>query len=232
MDRCRNSSDNAFDARMARVKIPQATLRGKTLVVTFPESSRVLSWAPLKGGWVNATHWINHQVEASYRLSCDFPSPDKTLSQVARQLKLPKTVVGQMTSGDIRRYKKSVATRMGWTIMSIGTAGFSNAVRVGDKAVHNSTRVGTINLLIWVSKPIALQSLLEVLQIATEARTLAVMDQKIKSRVSGKPATGTGTDCIAIACPAGKASRVYAGKHTVLAELIGKTVFKVVASNQ
>lgn len=214
------------------VRIPQTTLRERTLIVILPGKSQVLSWAPLKSGLVKATHWINHQVEPSYKLNCDYPSPSKTLTQVAKKLGLPSTVVGQMTSGDIRKFKKAVLSRMGWTVFAAATAGFSNAVRVGDKAGHNSTQVGTINLMVWVSKSLALPTLLEMLQIATEARTLAVMDQKVKSRVSGKQATGTGTDCIAIVCPAGKAQRVYAGKHTVLAELIGKTVLKVVAPNR
>jgi adenosylcobinamide kinase/adenosylcobinamide-phosphate guanylyltransferase len=189
----------------------------------------VLSWAPLNGGSTKATYWINHQVDPSYQLRRDFPSPSKTLAQVAKKLGLPKSVVGQMTSGDIRKFKKASVTRKGWTVFGIATAGYSNAVRVGEKAGHDSTRVGTINLLVWVSKPVALTTLLEILQVAVEARTLAVIGLKVKSSLSGQPATGTGTDCVAIACPSGKTQRVYAGKHTVLAELTGKAVLRVMA---
>jgi adenosylcobinamide kinase/adenosylcobinamide-phosphate guanylyltransferase len=210
-------------------KLPQVRLEDRTLIVQFPQAAQVLSWAPLKGGMTKVTHWMNHQVDPSYKLRCDFPSPGKTLAQVAQKLGLPKSVVGQMTSGDIRKFKKAFVTRKGWMVFAVATAGYSNAVRVGEKAEHDSTKVGTINLLVWVSKPLALPTLLEILQIAVEARTLAVMDQKVKSRLSGQPATGTGTDCIAIACPQGKTQRVYAGKHTVLAELTGKAVLRVMA---
>jgi adenosylcobinamide amidohydrolase len=134
-----------------------------------------------------------------------------------------------MTSGDIRKFKKASYSRKGWTVFAVATVGYSNAVRVGEKAGHDSTKVGTINLLVWVSQPVALPTLAEILQIAVEARTLAVINQKVKSRLSGKPATGTGTDCVAIACPQGKTRRVYAGKHTVLAELAGKAVLQVMA---
>jgi adenosylcobinamide amidohydrolase len=181
----------------------------------------------LGGGMTQATHWLNHQVKPSYKLRSDFPSPSKTLTQIAKKLGLPPSVVGQMTSGDIRKFKKAFYSRKGWMVFAVATAGYSNAVRVGERAGHDSTRVGTINLLVWVSKSVALPTLLEILQIAVEARTLAVLDQKVKSRATGKPATGTGTDCIAIACPVGKPSRVYAGKHTVLAELTGRAVLKV-----
>jgi adenosylcobinamide amidohydrolase len=212
--------------------IPIVKLQPPTLVVAFPKTCRVLSWAPLGGGLTSASHWINHQVEPSTKLRCDFPSPDQTLAQVARKLGLPRSVVGQMTSGDIRRFQKAAFSRKGWTVLAVATAGFSNAVRVGEKADHDSTRVGTINLLVWVSQPLALPSLLEILQIVTEARTLAVLNRKVKSRLSRQLATGTGTDCIAVACPAGKPQRVYAGKHTVLAELTGKAVLKVMAPSR
>jgi adenosylcobinamide amidohydrolase len=209
--------------------LPQVRLEGRTLLVQFPQASRVLSWAPLGGGMKKATHWLNHQVDSSYKLRCDFPSPSQTLTQVAQKLGLPKSVVGQMTSGDIRKFKKAFYSRKGWTVFAVATAGYSNAVRVGEKAGHDSIKVGTINLLVWVSQPVALPTLLEILQIAVEARTLAVIDQKVKSRAMGQPATGTGTDCVAIACPQGKTQRVYAGKHTVLAELTGRAVLKAMA---
>ena len=185
--------------KLPRVLRPKVRLEEGTLVVQFPRSAQVLSWAPLGGGMTQATHWLNHQVEPSYKLRSDFPSPSKTLTQIAKKLGLAPSVVGQMTSGDIRKFKKAFYSRKGWTVFAVATVGYSNAVRVGERAGHDSTRVGTINLLVWVSKPVALPTLLEILQIAVEARTLAVLDQKVKSRATGKPATGTGTDCIAIA---------------------------------
>jgi adenosylcobinamide amidohydrolase len=209
--------------------VPQTSIQQNTLVVAFPKACRVLSWAPLRGGFTSASHWINHQVEPSYKLRCDFSSPSKTLAQVAKKLGLPRPVVGQMTSGDIQKFQKKAVSRKGWTVFAVATTGFSNAIRVGEKAGHDSTQVGTINLLVWVSKPLALPTLLEILQITTEARTLGVLNRKVKSRLSGRLATGTGTDCIAIACPVGKPQRVYAGKHTVLAEITGKTVLKVIS---
>ncbi|HTA75817.1 MAG TPA: adenosylcobinamide amidohydrolase [bacterium] len=209
--------------------LPTVRLEDQTLVVQFSQPAQVLSWAPLGAGLKKATHWINHQVDPSYKLRRGFPSPSKTLTQVAKKLGLPRSVVGQMTSGDIRKFKKASVTRKGWTVFALATVGFSNAVRVGEKTQHDSTQVGTINLLVWVSKPVTLPTLLEILQVAVEARTLAVIDQKVKSQATGQPATGTGTDCVAIACPGGKVQRVHAGKHTVLAELTGKAVLKVMA---
>lgn len=60
--------------------------------------------------------------------------------------------------------------------------------------------------------------------IAAEARTAAI--QQIGLRVSTGIATGTGTDCIAVASPAG--SRDYAGLHTELGEWIGRATHDAV----
>ncbi len=208
--------------------VPSVSVRGGTLVARFPKACRVLSWAPLGAGFGTARCWINHQVQ----LSEASRPPDRTLRKVARDLGLEGGVVGQMTGADIRRFQKAALTRKGWTVLAAGTAGFANAVRVGERARHESQEIGTINLLVWVSQPLALSTLLEVLQVAVEARTLAVLKRKIRCGVSGDWATGTGTDGIVIASPIGRAHKVYAGKHTVLGELVGKAVLSVIQKNR
>ncbi len=212
--------------------LPRISLYAEALTVTFPGICRAVGWAPLGGGVTLMRHWINHQVKESRKLRCDIEHPARTLKRVGKHLGFSGGVVGQMTSGDIRKFKKAVLSRKSWEVFAVGTAGFSNAVRVGERTSHDSRKVGTINLLIWISKPLALPTLFEVLQIAVEARTLAVLGLKVKSRVTGTPATGTGTDCVTVACPSGKEMRVYAGKHTVLGELVGKAVLKVMGQSE
>jgi adenosylcobinamide amidohydrolase len=109
------------------------------------------------------------------------------------------------------------------------TAGFSNALRAGDRATVLSTQAGTINVIVMVNSPLTRAAMVEAVHIATEARTLAVLAAGIKSVRSGAPATGTGTDCIAIAAPVLATARSvraeqYCGKHTLLGELIGRAV--------
>jgi adenosylcobinamide amidohydrolase len=214
-----------------RKTLPQIALQKDALTVLFPGLCRTIGWAPLGGGLTVARSWMNLQVKESGQLRKDLESPAQTLRREARRLDLPGNVVGQMTSGDVRKFKKATLSQKGWTVFAAGTAGFSNAVRVGEKTAHDSKKIGTINLLVWISKPLALPTLFEILQIATEARTLAVLELKVKSPETGAFATGTGTDCITIACPFGKAQRVYAGKHTVLAELVGKSVLRIMGNH-
>ena len=64
-----------------------------------------------------------------------------------------------------------------------------------------------------------------------EARTLAMIEAGLKSPLSGNIATGTGTDCLAVAAPVGEAAKLkYAGKHTAMGHVIGKTVHKSVTA--
>jgi adenosylcobinamide amidohydrolase len=107
--------------------------------------------------------------------------------------------------------------------------GVHNALRVGD-APRVAEPAGTINLLCQISRPLSKEAALEALSIATEARTAAVLESGIPSVESGKPATGTGTDCIVIAAPQRGEALHYVGKHTPAGHLIGTSVLEAVRS--
>jgi adenosylcobinamide amidohydrolase len=105
--------------------------------------------------------------------------------------------------------------------------GLGNALRAGD-APGPAGRIGTINVVCHVSVALCDEAMLEALALAAEARTLAVHEAGIASRLSGKSASGTGTDCIVIAAPVAGEPFRYAGKHTVIGHLIGRTVHDAV----
>lgn len=111
------------------------------------------------------------------------------------------------------------------------TAGLSNALRIGDPSVF-SAPVGTINVLCRVGCALSQQAMLETMSLVTEARTAATMDACWPSIVSSKNATGTGTDCIAVAAPTSStdgAVATYAGKHTVIGSLVGDACYRATA---
>jgi adenosylcobinamide amidohydrolase len=63
--------------------------------------------------------------------------------------------------------------------------------------------------------------MLEAMAIATEAKVRAMYEFGLRSVTTGQPATGTGTDCIAVA--SGHDRRyVFCGKHTKWGELVGR----------
>jgi adenosylcobinamide amidohydrolase len=67
---------------------------------------------------------------------------------------------------------------------------------------------------------------LEALSIAVQARTAAVME--VGLHLDTGLATGTGTDCAALACDPGEGR--YAGLHTALGEAIGAATRQAVAA--
>jgi adenosylcobinamide amidohydrolase len=154
----------------------------------------------------------------------------------------PRDAVVMMTGANVARAGYAVVSRGGFAVGAWCTAGFSNALRAGDRATVVPRRSGelvapgTINLIVMANRPMAREALAEAIQIAAEARTLAILDAGVKSVRSGAPATGTGTDCIAVAAPVSGAAvgargrganqERYCGKHTLLGELIGRAVMQ------
>ncbi len=202
----------------------------RTLWIVPDGACRVLSWAPLGGGIRIARLLANHQVAIDEREA--MRAPRAYLARVVRAAGHdPRRTVALMTGAEVARAGHALAAKGGAVAGAWCTAGFSNALRVGDRATVLSTHAGTINIIVVVNRPLTSAAMVEAVQIAAEARTLAVLEAGIKSVRSDAPATGTGTDCIAIAAPARAASRRvraerYCGKHTLLGELIGRAVLE------
>jgi adenosylcobinamide amidohydrolase len=113
----------------------------------------------------------------------------------------------------------------------LATVGLGNALRAGDPA-GVSGRIGTINILLHVDAPLTDVALLEASAIVTEAKAAAVLEAGISSRRSGRPATGTGTDCTVVTCTLPHTrlrGASYAGKHTAIGSLVGEAALQAVS---
>lgn len=132
-----------------------------------------------------------------------------------------------VTSRDIRRYHQHRVRVEDVHAHCLTTAGLSNSERVGMRLHMPPPFAGTINTLMHLSLPLTEGAMLEALSIATEARTTAVLEAGLHR--GGQHITGTGTDCIAIACPLPDDDAVrsapYAGKHTAIGEAVGAAVY-------
>ncbi len=119
----------------------------------------------------------------------------------------------------------------------------TNAGRAGDPAsvmenpdgfeklppAHEIPGPGTINIMLFISRPLTEAALVRTIMTATEAKTAALQELAVNSRYSDGLATGTGTDQIITAAPDRKGFRLtWAGKHGKLGELIGLAVKKAV----
>ncbi|MGD0232869.1 MAG: adenosylcobinamide amidohydrolase [Syntrophorhabdales bacterium] len=84
---------------------------------------------------------------------------------------------------------------------------------------------GTINTILLVNRELTPGAMVCAVMTATEAKAAVMQELAINSRYSNGLATGTGTDQIAVAARLHTGAPLSgAGKHTVLGELIGKTV--------
>ncbi len=84
---------------------------------------------------------------------------------------------------------------------------------------------GTINMMLFINKPLIPGAMTRVIVTATEAKSAALQELAVNSLYSDGLATGTGTDQIAVcAAQTGEAPLTSAGKHAKLGELIGRAV--------
>lgn len=196
----------------------------KLLVVRFAEPQRVVSWAIVGGGLGRARSvaWVE---VSDTELRPPIDAREHARSRLAAA-GVPDAVA-LLTSRDLCAYVDVCATYQDVTCRCIATVGLGNALRAGDPP-GLAARIGTINVLCHVSVALTDEALLEALALASEARTLAIREAEVASRISALPASGTGTDCIVIAAPDTGERQRYAGKHTVLGHLIGHVVHAAV----
>jgi adenosylcobinamide amidohydrolase len=205
---------------------PSTTIAVKEpwLEVQFPCPHSVLSWAPLGGGWRTAGKVLWHRITND-----DLPAGvDPTALYLERIERdgMDRGAVGFLTGLPVSSCIEVVETRNGEWTRCLATVGLSNGVRVGEPSFLETRKVGTINILVQSSLPLSLAASIEASSVATQARTLAVLDAHVQRTEGSDYITGTGTDCIAIASPVADTSMSFSGTHTLIGHLIGKAVLK------
>ena len=203
-------------------------LQEKTLIVRFPDEWQILSWAPFNGGDMKSSCIFNHQCD-SFKNS----KLDPIFNGIVERYHLPKNSVGMLTGADVGNYRKTFLSKGPVWVHAVATLGLQNARSAGDEADVENGEVknhsGTINLMVVTNALPHLTGRVEGHHIASMAKTQALLESGEKSKKSGRPATGTGTDCIVVAS-CGEVKENYCGMHTVPGELIGKTVFKTISN--
>ena len=197
----------------------------RALVVRLPAPHRALSWAIVNGGRTTTDVVVWREVQ----LSELGPTSDADLlmRDTLARLGVPHAV-GLLTARDVRTYEVERAGRDGVAAACVATVGLSNVVAVGDPTSPASAPVGTINLVCCVSAGLTDEALLEANAIAVEARTAAVLKAGLTSPLTGRPATGTGTDCVVVVSPVEAQRQRFAGKHTASGSAVGAAVFGAV----
>jgi adenosylcobinamide hydrolase len=193
------------------------------LVAEFGGELRCLSSAVLNGGFVGARAWLNLQVGHDYART----DPDAHLREaaVARGLD-PRTTIGMLTAADVR----AGVLRERGLADAVATVGIGQPLAAaGQRPRPIPPRPGTINMLIVVHAALTDAALVTAVQTATEAKAQALADAGVRALNHPGHATGTATDAICVAAPAG--GRVaFAGPATPVGAAIALAVHSAVRS--
>lgn len=197
------------------------------LVADLGAPRRVLSFAPYRPGFVTARQIVWREVRDA-DLTPDLDVSEWFASDLARHGH--NQAVGLLTSRDVSRFVRSETEVEGQRVACLATVGLGNAEAIGTRRAVNgigwSTGYGTINILIQIDAALTEAAQIEAMTIATQARTAAVIDCGLRLP-DGRRATGTGTDCMAVAADIGPVA--FAGLHTALGEAIGRAVHTAVS---
>lgn len=190
------------------------------LIARFAAPLRVLSWAPYGAGYVMAQSVVWREVR-----NADLPEGFDVDPWFASEMAQHVGAVGMITSRDIATFTQATVVIDSVTAQCVATVGLTNAEAVGTRRSFEPADFGTINLCVATDMALTEAAQLEALSIAIQARTAAVLAAGVTLPTG--LATGTGTDCAALACPPGSAR--YAGLHTPLGEAVGAAVSAAVA---
>jgi adenosylcobinamide amidohydrolase len=225
-----NTSPPVLPLQHGRASPPwQSWIEQRSLIILLPQIWQVLSWAPLGGGLGHARVIVNHQIELADCAATKDPARYLTALMGRLGFKA-SSAVAMMTGVSIRKVSHAAVRRGNLMAAAWCTAGCSNALRIGDAASFSKNEPGTINVVVAINLPLSSAAMAEALAMATEARVAAMQDADVKSMRTHRPATGTGTDCVAVASPARGRAHIYCGKHTLIGELIGRVVLRSCAN--
>jgi adenosylcobinamide hydrolase len=224
-----------------KLDFPGATLQqgDRYYLVRLEHSAQFLSSAPFGEGLVSAGWILSGQVSPQACL----PDPVSYLRRLAAQLGVPDRpdgtgVVGLLTAVDHRDLQVSSLAEPGLTVTILATVGVDHGSSSRDKdiGVHGEPstaeaqpliRPGTINLVTLVDAGLSAGALVRASTVATEAKTLAMVEAGLKTR-QGHIATGAATDTTVVGHSGRGEHFRYAGSATLVGWLIGRAVYQSV----
>lgn len=197
------------------------TLNPPWLEFDLGQEMQVLSWAVHRPGLVRASRILWRQVR-----NADLPPELDAEAWLGAELRArgAEDAVTFLTSRPIDTYTTHEVQWGDMQVSAVATTGLSNAERVGLRLDRSAESWGTINIALRLSQGLSEPARLEAISLAVEARTAAILDAGVQLPCGF--ATGTGTDCVAIAAPSGTLR--HTGKHTQTGEAIGQAVYRAV----
>ena len=195
-----------------------AEVKNRTLVVSYSKPFKVMSSAVLNGGLGQVRSIINCQVPTDY----DHANPDEILRLRAEALDISGPVVGLLTAVDLENLAISTSIVSKRSLLTIATAGLSNAARPGEATPKD--RAGTINLIIVYEGDMTEGCMVNAIMTATESKCATLEELDVRTKMTRTRATGTSTDTVTLCCMGEGNPLRYAGSATKIGRALGETV--------
>jgi iron complex transport system ATP-binding protein len=201
------------------------------IALHFGHPLRILSSAVYGGGLKLSDTIVNLHSEAEEVLARE---PEELIADFLGERGFNRESVGLLTSADME-FAQFITDREGdLQVLAVVTAGDSNALNITERSgtpfSGEPIRYGTINTIVLTSACLLDECMASSIITATEAKTAALFDLKIRSVKTGSQATGTGTDSIVIVSGEGMAIQ-YAGGHTLYGQMLAETVYRGVKAS-
>jgi adenosylcobinamide amidohydrolase len=144
----------------------------------------------------------------------------------------PRRTIGFMTAAKLTHASIQGLDGDRFRLLCCATAGTRNAARAGDpRATYSAYAPGTINISLFVDGRLTESAMAGAIVTATEAKSAALQELGVTERETGRIATGTTTDAIAV-CVSQRTGwgepHAYAGSATSIGCSIGEAVFRAV----
>jgi len=195
----------------------------------------VLGSCVLGGGFGLARHVLNLRVDANLPgEALRLPFPEASLREYCAANGWTGPAFGMMTAASMKSLRTARLEENGLAVLAAVTAGLTNARCAGDPAecrdFPETPPPGTINIIVALAASLPPAALVEAVITITEAKTAVLRDMGITSRTTGLPATGTGTDAVAVVALGGRET-AYCGKHVLAGELTARAVMQALAAS-
>ena len=212
---------------------------GRFLVADLKEPHHVLSTSVRNGGLIEHVRWlVNHQsCEGSAHLdrhkAITATGLDGYHDRVCEEIGAPAGATAVMGTAANMNYVAVVREAdEDVTVTAAVTAGVEgNATAAGEPATWRETDAGmqkvpvyagTINTMLFISRPLTAAALARVVVTMTEGKSAALHRLAVPSKLHVDLATGTGTDQYCVAAPLGGGKPLTsASPHVKLGELVG-----------
>lgn len=191
----------------------------KCVHLASPQPLWTLSSALVGGGFGWCHHFCNFHVDKGYAGH----DPAGDLASWLTACGIPRE--GSLAMMTAVRLEHLAVVEEG-EVLVVVTAGAGNAVDITAPLTGDPRPVGTINTLVFVDGCLSDGAMVNACLSASEAKVRALQSLGVLDPHSGTPASGTSTDCLAIAATQQGAVTPYAGSGTRLGRELGQAIYR------